>query len=291
MKSILALFFLLIFQFGFPQFHNNREVAKQEALISKKLILVEYYCYGFKPSIKLQEECWDNNGIMDLAKSLVLLRENVNMTYYFDRDNINKRHAHDLNTSIIHILDPNGKIVDNLDYYENQSQIEDLIRVYSFSNDFLSVDLINYNKNANFQNSVTVFQKYLQFSLQVDIKIKSKIISLAFLYLDDADNLLNKEEIDFQQKKQKIQLLYLYNLAYEFKFEKLFKNLKKLSIDEVYLSNRYDYWFLNYLSSKALELDISQLEQNLKKENLEIIITNANPVYNFYLKQKKNNHS
>ena len=127
-------------------------------------------------------------------------------------------------------------------------------------------------------------KKYCDFSLYADIKIKNKIINLAFQYLADAKNSIDKNDVDYQIKKQKVTILKMYDLAYEFNFNKLSKKLSKLNLDEVDKSNLFEYQFLKLLCSKGLNFDVSQMEKDLNNDGFEDAVTNSNIVYDCYKK-------
>lgn len=268
-------------QLTHAQFLDNIEDAKKEALASSRLILVEFYCQGFKPSIKLQNECWNNNLIMGYAESFVLLRINVDVSYYFGRDNSDKRYIHNLKTSIIHILDPNGKIIDNIDFYENPSQLINLMKSYSLTTKYLSTDLVNFSKIKGFYSALRVSRKYYNYSLYVDENIRIRIINLAEQYLADAENCLRRKEEDFEIKKQKIKLCKLFNLAYTFNFEKLDEKISEIKLGTIIQANLYDYWFLKYISVSGTGKDTKIIEEQLKKNDLENVITDSNKLLTF----------
>jgi uncharacterized membrane protein len=71
-------------------------------------------------------------------------------------------------------------------------------------------------------------------------------------YLDDAKKELSKKDENYSEKKQKIELLALYELAYNMKFEKVSKKLATLRENEISENNKNYYVFLKYLTSKAL---------------------------------------
>lgn len=284
MKCFFVFSFFLISYFSYSQFLYNKEDALNEALIKNKFILVYFQCNGYKPSIKLQMDCWNNDKILEEAKSLVLLKVDVPINYYFDRDDIKKRYSYNLETSIIHILDPTGKIVDNIDYYENSSQISELIKLYSISIKPLNENLNNYKNNNESKNSLLIFKKYLELSLITDEKIKNKIINLAFQYLAESEKFINKNDFDYRLMRQKMTILKIYGLAYEFKFKKVFEKLSKFNLNEIDKSNVFEYWFLKHLCSKGLNIDVSEMEQNLNKEGLEEVVIESNTVFDIYKK-------
>ena len=83
--------------------------------------------------------------------------------------------------------------------------------------------MVNYFKMKNYTTSTRVYMKYLDYSLLVESEAKSKIINLSVDYLNDAKKDLSKKDENYNEKKQKLDLLALFELAYEKKYEKISK--------------------------------------------------------------------
>ena len=118
----------------------------------------------------------------------------------------------------------------------------------------------------NYTTSVRAYQKYLDYSLLVDPKVKAEIIKAGDAYLNDAKKDLDKKDGNYIEKKQKLDLLELLELVYQFKFEKSSDKISKLKENDILENNKNYYYFLKYITSKALASeDFTTIENQVKE--------------------------
>ncbi|CAI2766027.1 protein of unknown function [Flavobacterium collinsii] len=182
------------------------------------------------------------------------------------------------------IIDANGKVVHNILGYQNIQNLKSEIEKFNLSTEFMSADLINYFKAKNFSTTIKITQKYYDFSLLIDKNIKKKTFNVCREYLNDYKVTLDKKEIDYSKKNQKIELYKLYELAYNFEFNKLNKKNLEFKAEEIDPINEYSYWFLKYLAVKGTSKTTSDIEEILKNKGLESVINKGNYLYFFYTK-------
>ncbi|MDP5201328.1 hypothetical protein [Flavobacterium sp. DG2-3] len=182
----------------------------------------------------------------------------------------------------IFIIDPNGKIIHQFTGYQTASDLKRELIQYSLSTEYLATELIGFYQTQKYNTAIRIAQKYYNYSLLVNNNIKGRIVRVANEYLKDAKDELKKSDENYLQKKQKLELLVLYELAYRFDFEKLNKKISAIKAEEINELNDYQYWFLKYLATKGTQKDITETEQFLRDHNLENVIENSNQLFKFY---------
>jgi hypothetical protein len=177
-------------------------------------------------------------------------------------------------------VDGNGKILFSIIDFLGAAELKTLLDKYAVSTDFISIDLINQYKNPNYGNSIRLIQKYCRYSLMADNNIREDVLKAGFSYMNDAKDFLKKDDTDFDEKKQKLQLLELYELAYSFKFEKLNNKIANFDENQIKDNNKEIYYFLKYLSAKTVNNnEIKTIEEKLKLlEYFETIFNKANEI-------------
>lgn len=278
MKKYLIIVFILISQISHATWHTSFEEAQKEALSTNRLIIVDFTARWCGPCREMDLNSWNDIQVESLLHNYVKLKVDVDL----NRDLAVKYLIRVLPDIII--IDANGKIMHRFSGYQTPAKLKSELFPFCLSTEYLSSELINFHDAKKYNTAIRTAQKYYSYSLLVDKNIKGKIINIGSDYLKDAKDELNSKGENYTQKKQKLQLLALYELAYRFDFEKLDKKIslfKPETIDEL---NQYQYWFLKYLSNKRNQKDLSEIENFLKENNLEEVIQNGNQLYTFYEK-------
>ena len=176
------------------------------------------------------------------------------------------------------IMDGNGMVVYSFMGYQDANQLKNELIKFAFSTEYLSGDLVNYFKMRCYNTSLRLSLKYLDYSLLVQKEVKDNIMNLSDLYLDEAKKGLSKKDEKYIEKKQRLDLVSMFYLAYQKKFEKLSKKIADIKEKDVAESNKDYYNFLKYISDKALSKgDLSLFEEKYKNiEGFDYYMNKAN---------------
>lgn len=259
MRKIYLLGLLLLAQFSNANWMTSFEDAKKMALATNKFMIVDFWATWCGPCKKMDFDSWSDSQVKETLEDYIQVKIDIDM---------NKELALQYGIQSIpnmFIMDGNGKVVYSFMGYRDANQLKKELEKFAFSTEFLSNELINYFKVKNYNTSIRVFQKYLDYSLMVDGDLKDKILSLSETYYNDAKNDLSKKDENYTEKKQKLDLLKLIEMAYEMRFDKISKKLSELNETEIAENNKDYYNFLRYITSKALGSgDFSAIETNVK---------------------------
>lgn len=274
MKKIILLIFVLIFQNSHAQWMNSFEDAQKIALVSNKLMLVDFTANWCKPCREMEKYSWTNSEVQLLMEDFVCVKIDVDI----DKSTSTKYNVNAIPRILI--VDGNGKIFfSDVDLFP-AIHLKIILNKYSLSTEFIGMDLINQYKNSNYSNAIRLIQKYCRYSLFTNNNIREDVLKAGFSYMNDAKHFLKKDDADFQEKKQKLQLLELYELAYSFKFEKLNNKIANFDENQIKDNNKEIYYFLRYISAKTVNNnEIKTIEEKLKLlEYFETIINKANEI-------------
>ncbi|MXO06074.1 thioredoxin family protein [Flavobacterium sp. HBTb2-11-1] len=254
--------------------------AQQEALATNKLIIVDFTARWCGPCREMDLTSWNDTQVQNVIQNYVQLKIDV------DRNNdfALKYQIRELPSMMV--IDANGKVLHRFSGYQTPAKLKIELIQFSLSTEYLSTELSNYYTSKKYTTAIRAAQKYYTYSLLVDKNIKGKIIQVGSDYLKEAKDELKKNEEDYNEKKQKLELISLYELAYHFDFDKLNKKISKINPEFIAQSNTYQYWFLKYLSVKSNLEDAAIVEQFLRENDLENVIENCNQLYAFYEKSK-----
>ena len=280
MKKILFLFVLC------SQFMNAIEVgsfeeAQKLALGTNKIIVVDFWATWCGPCIRMDFNTWNDERVKSAMNDFIFVKIDIDK----NRELANKYNVKSIPN--IFFLDGNGFSIHNILGYKTPNEIIKYLENYNISTEIISIELINQYKKPNYYNLLKLISKYYDFTLYADNDLKGDLLHVCSLYLDESNNYLSKKEENYVKKKQKIELIKLFTLAYNFNFDKLDKKISEIKIAEIDESNYFDYWFLKYISTKALGKETSVMEEQLKNNELENVITDSNKLYAFYLKSKE----
>lgn len=279
MKKLLPLIVLLFTSYRVEAaWFTSMEDAQKTALSTHKLILVDFTAKWCGPCKQMDLNAWNDVQIQTILKDFVTLKIDVDMN-----QDIAFKYQIRLLPSIF-IIDPNGKIIHQFTGYQTASDLKRELIQYSLSTEYLATELIGFYQTQKYNTAIRIAQKYYNYSLLVNNNIKGRIVRVANEYLKDAKDELKKSDENYLQKKQKLELLVLYELAYRFDFEKLNKKISALEPEKINKQNEYQYWFLRYLAEKGNQKDTSKIEDFLRTNDLENVIVNSNQVYAFYEK-------
>jgi thioredoxin-like negative regulator of GroEL len=272
MKKAYLFCLLLLCQFSNANWITSFDDAKKMSLATNKFIIVDFWATWCGPCKKMDSESWSNAEVNQILEGYVQVKVDIDA----DKE-LAKQYGIESIPNMF-IMDGNGKVVYTFSGYHDAEKLKRELQKFAFSTEFLSNDLINYFKMKNYNTAVRVFQKYLDYSLLVNAEVKDKILDLGEAYLEDAKKELSKKDASYAEKKQKLELLKLYEYAYDLKFDKVSKKLTELNEADVAESNKNYYNFLKYITAKALNSDdFASIEAKVKEiEGFDYFIEKAN---------------
>lgn len=276
MKKIFFLIIVLVSQFSNANWITSFEDGKKMALASNKFMIVDFSATWCGPCKKMDSESWSDTEVNQVLENYIQVKIDIDQ----ERDLAEKYGIQGVPN--MSIMDGNGKVLYSFSgYYDAIGLKRELIK-FAFSTSFISNELITYYKFKSFSTSTRVYLKYLDYSLLVNPEVKRKIIDLASGYLDEAKKELSKRDEAYLEKMQRLELLKLFELAYDSKFEKISKKISEMNEVDIAESNKNFYYFLQYISSKALNsADLITLENNLKGiEGADFYVGKANFILN-----------
>jgi hypothetical protein len=158
------------------------------------------------------------------------------------------------NDDSIKIMDVAGNIVNISGYYDDFPDITKLIERYALDTKFLANELLGYKNEKTFYSAYYLASKYLDYALYTNSRIRSEIINLSDIYLNEAISLskadTTKEELVLKQRCEllKIQKYLIYKRP-----KKVLRQLKKMDAKAIENSNSTLVTFLYYTAYSVLE--------------------------------------
>jgi thiol-disulfide isomerase/thioredoxin len=259
MKKITILVLVLVSQLCNATWITSFEEGQKLAVATNKFMVVDFWATWCGPCKKMDMDSWSEQDVNFVLENYVPVKIDIDE---------NKELATKYNVNgipNIFIMDPNGKVVYSFLGYKTANELKKELKKFALSTKFLSVELTYFFKNNGFSTATRLGQKYLDYAILVDNKIKSEIIGLSDAYFSEARKNLSKKDEDYFERKQKMELLELYRFAYNNNFSKLDKKINDINEVEIIENNLGYYYFLKYISSKALKKeDFAAIDEKAK---------------------------
>ena len=272
MKNIILIFLFTISTFGFSQsqeWMTSLDVAKRLALVQNKMIFAVWEDTALeKFPVFIEDEegkvlivdLFNNEGLKEILWNYfvpVKIRES-SYPYLFEKIKGKRNEGYILkfNDDSIKIMDVNGNIINtNVPYVDNGLlNISSFITRYSLDTSFLKQDLISYSTEQSFTTSLYLASKYIDFAILNDKELRSEIIELSSIYLNEANEYLESNASNSEMiSKQAIKLLKIKQYLALNKPKKVIRQLKKMRDSEIYRVNQSVFNFLNYTAYELLK--------------------------------------
>tara|TARA_R100001369_G_scaffold2745_5_gene8901 strand:- start:19839 stop:20780 length:942 start_codon:yes stop_codon:yes gene_type:complete len=271
MKNVmLVLFTLLISVVSYAQeWMTSLPIAQDLALVQNKMVLMvwqETTKYPYPVSVN------DDKGNTIIIKNLfeneyispLIWKHFVPVIVSEDRygemyDKIKGRrpvnYIDKFNDDSIKIMDVNGNILNRSIVYTNFINITELIENYALNTVLVTPELTGYRKEKNFYSAFYLASKYMDLALYSRSKVRSKVIGLGNIYINEAKGFLKDEkEEDLPKLSQRLELLELHQYLIYNKPKKVIRQLKRMEKDSIIDVNRPYINFL-YFTAYALLKD------------------------------------
>ncbi|MGV3697315.1 thioredoxin family protein [Flavobacterium sp.] len=259
MKKSILLGLLFLGQLSNATWMTSFDDAKKLAMATNKFMIVDFWATWCGPCKKMDQDSWSDAEVNQIMENYIQVKVDI------DADKELALQYGIQSIPNMFILDGNGKVVYTFSGYHDAAKLRRELEKFAFSTEFISHDLVNYFRMKNYNTSTRVYLKGLDYSLLVNSEIKDKIIDWAKYYLEDAKKELNKKDEGYAVKKQKLELLALFPMAYQKKFEKISKKLSDFKPNEIDEANLGFYNFLRYIAAKGLnDPGVAALENDLK---------------------------
>lgn len=226
---------------------NSFEDAKKLAIVSDKLVLVDFWANWCGPCKIMDSESWSKEEVKLLMDNYIPVKIDIDT---------NKSLAQKYGVKgipYIFIMDGNGMVIYNEMSYKRKSQVIALLKKYALNTSFLRQDLINYHKQPNFSTSFRLASKYQDFSIYIEKDVRRDVLKLSNDYFNDAKKYL--KDSNLKNKKAFLQKINLFSIQEKLilnKPNKAVKLLKKMNINEIDEINISFYAFLNYTAYQEL---------------------------------------
>ncbi len=247
---------------------TNLDIAQKLALVQNKMVLMVWeettkYEYPVLVNddqgrtIYIQNLFEDENISPLIWKHFipVIVSENEYADLYNAAKGKRKqRYIDKLNDDGIKIMDVNGYIINvntpSLEYIN----ITTLINRYALNTDYVSAELRNYLYDKDVYSAYFLASKYLDLALYSNEKIRSEIVDLSNIYLDEALVLAQtRTEKDKSILEQRCALLKIQEFLVLKRPKKVIRQLKKIDAETIDNANQSFVAFLYYTAYMSMK--------------------------------------
>ncbi len=289
-KSILLslLVFLIVESTIAQEWMTSLDIAKRLALVQNKMLFVMWEDATLDDYPVLIK---DQDGSLIMVNLFDIESLNQIIWKYFVPVKIKESRYVDLfdkikgkreenymlkfNDDSIKIMDANGNIINTKpsDGYKLLN-ISSFIAKYSIDTSFIKHELISYKTQENFITSFFLGSKYIDYASIADKEVRSEIIELSNIYLDEANDYLESSDSNNKMiSNQAMELLRIKQILILNKPKKALRQLRRLNDLEIDSYNQSLYAFLQYASNRLL----NNIENAMKWQN-EVSLTDLNKV-------------
>jgi hypothetical protein len=158
----------------------------------------------------------------------------------------NLRYMDKFEDDSIKIMDANGTII-NTSSFPEYTDITKLINTYALSTEFIAPELRGYKKEADFYSAYYLASKYLDYSLYTNRQIRSEIIDVSYIYLNEAKTLIEgKNDEESAILRQRAELFEIKKHLILKRPKKALRLLKRMDAETIENNNRPFVAFLYF---------------------------------------------
>lgn len=267
-KFVVFICICFSFNISFAQnWMTNLEVAQRLALTQNKLLVVIWEdAYYKQMPIYLN----DGQGGKMLVKNMfsmseidrllwehfipVVLSENqYPQLYNTIKNSRSATYLAKFNDDSLKVMDVNGNIL-NIHEDEYILNLSEFINKYGIDVSFLNTEYLNYKREKNFYSTFYLASKYMDLAFFIHPEVRSDMIDLASVYLDEASVLLEKENFEnIAALEQRVSLLHIQEHLIMEKPKKVLRQLKRINESEIDKVNINLVSFLYFSAYRMLQ--------------------------------------
>jgi len=246
MRRIFTFLLLLIGLSSFSQiaWTSSFEDAQKLAIATDRLILVDFWATWCGPCKKMESESWSDDEIQKISQSYVPLKVDLDRkTELARRYGVNA-------IPLLLVLDSSGELIYKKLGYMGQDELSRDLKKYAVNTSFMRNEALNYFKHRDYSSGIRLAQKYIDFSQYLDESIQYEFLQLANSYLRTGEKLLDKDQSNYNNMKEKIDLMEIQIDLYENKMSRAERKLEKdFEVDNLSRGNKILYTYLKYCVS------------------------------------------
>ncbi len=275
---LLSIFTLITSLCNGQEWFTSFDVAKRLAIVQNKMLFVLWE-ESFNVSIPVM--ITTENGqkaVIDLSLNNSL--DPIIWEYYVPvklselnyEEFLNEakgrgyKYINKLNDDSIKIMDVNGNILNVDTPSEALPNFSMLIANYALNTSYIKPELENYLIERNFHTSFRLAVKYLDFAILTNEPLRSEVIALANIYLDESKEFLNGLESENNEAYlQRIELIQIKELLILKQYRKANRKVKRIDEMDIDSINESLFVFLKYTIAK---LRNDEIEADLWKSKI-----------------------
>ena len=270
MKRNFIILLCIIFAVNLSQaqaWMTSLDIAQKLALVQNKMVLMvweETTNYQYPVLVRddrgrthFIENLFEDENLSPLIWKnfvpVIVSEDKYADLFYEIKDKRSRMYIDKFNDDSIKIMDINGNILNVNGLFEEVPNITTLIKSYALNTEYVAPELIGYYKEKTYYTAYFLASKYLDFTLYSDKKIRSEIIKLSNIYLDEAITLI--EETDVADKlvlKQRADLLKIQEYLVLKRPKKVIRQLKKIEASKIENNNKALVSFLYYTAYSCI---------------------------------------
>jgi hypothetical protein len=270
MKNLFITTLLILFAFNLCQsqaWMTSLDIAQKLASVQNKMVLMVWEESTMSPYPVLVN---DNRGVTIIISNLfedeelspliwehfvpVIVSENQYADMYKSIKGKRKQFYIDkFNDDSIKIMDINGRILNSHNTHNDFQNITTLIKKYSINTEFLAQELRDYKSEKNFYSAYFLASKYLDLGLYANRNIRSEIVYVSNIYLEEALAMIKMSTKEDQQMlAQRCSLLKIQESLIIKRPQKVIRQLKKMDAEHIKNNNQSFVAFLYYTAYMCL---------------------------------------
>lgn len=241
------------------------EAAKRLALVQNKMLLVVWDETTYYPMPVLVRDDKGRQVVLDnlfesdevinlLWESFVLVKLDESSfvaLYNSIKDSRTIGYLDKFSDDSIKVMDANGNILNTSDDTDYVLDITKFIQKYALNTSYFKQEIVNYRNDKTFYTTFYLASKYIDFAFYAHDYVKSEILYLSSIYLDEAKTLLEIENPDNKLAlEQRFELLEIEQELVRDKSNKVLRKLKKIEASELQGANNQLFAFLIYTAYK-----------------------------------------